>query len=121
MNIEQVSLWGLQIKTPLAFAFAVLIIPVFDTMRIILVRLLQGRSPLHPDRQHIHYRLVDTGLSHIQSTGILMGVNLIMIALALSLQSLGEIPVIMLLLVMATFLSLVPGYYLGQKKRDPEP
>ncbi len=109
LNMEQASIWGWQITIQPAFVLAVLIIPLFDTLRIIVVRLLQGRSPLRPDRQHIHYRLVDMGLTHIRATGILMGINLVMIAIALGLQGNGDIPVILLLLVLATLLSLIPG------------
>ena len=116
LNLEQVQFLNWQIKTPLAFVFALLIVPLFDTLRIVVVRIIRGRSPLHPDRLHIHYRLVDTGLTHLQSTGILMGINLIFIFIVFGLQGSGEIPVIIVMLIIATIFSLVPVYYLRQKK-----
>jgi hypothetical protein len=72
---------------------------------------------LSPDRNHIHYRLVDAGLSHLQSTGILLGVNLVIIALVLFIQGAGEIPAILLLLAAATILSLLPGIYIRKKNK----
>jgi hypothetical protein len=36
---------------------------VIDTLRLIFSRLKQGRSPLSPDRTHLHHILLDTGLS----------------------------------------------------------
>ncbi len=34
------------------------------------------------DRQHIHYRLVDAGLTHLQSTATLLAVSMLMILLS---------------------------------------
>lgn len=38
-------------------------VPVIDTLRLIFTRLMQGRSPLSPDRTHLHHILQDKGLS----------------------------------------------------------
>ena len=38
-------------------------VPVIDTLRLIFTRLRQGRSPLSPDRTHLHHILLDNGLS----------------------------------------------------------
>ncbi|HEC44062.1 MAG TPA: undecaprenyl/decaprenyl-phosphate alpha-N-acetylglucosaminyl 1-phosphate transferase [Bacteroides sp.] len=117
LNIEEINFLNLQVKIPLAFVLAVLIVPLFDLLRIIIIRIFQRRSPLSPDRNHIHYRLVDAGLSHLQSTGVLLGVNLVIIALVLFIQGAGEIPAILLLLAAATILSLLPGIYIRKKNK----
>ncbi|GAB3568208.1 MraY family glycosyltransferase [Spirosoma luteolum] len=52
-------------------AIVILIIPIFDTMRVFLVRILAGRSPFSADRNHMHHILLDNGLSHIQTTTVL--------------------------------------------------
>lgn len=51
---------------------AILFIPIFDTLRVIVVRLLNGKSPFRPDRNHIHHVLLDVGFSHTNVT-LLMG------------------------------------------------
>lgn len=38
-------------------------LPVFDTLAVILNRIRRGRSPFTPDRNHLHYILIDFGLS----------------------------------------------------------
>ena len=38
-------------------------VPVIDTLRLILTRLRRGRSPLSPDRTHLHHILLDGGMS----------------------------------------------------------
>ena len=107
LNMEAPLRPLMEIHTPLAFIFAVLIIPLFDTIRIIIIRIWKGRSPFRPDRQHIHYRMEDMGLRHSQVTGILIGVNILMIILVAGFQSLGEMKLIALLLFIPFILSLL--------------
>ncbi len=64
-----------------AVGFAVLFIPLFDTLRVFSIRMLQGKSPFTPDRNHIHHILLDKGLSHRMVTLSLVFANLIMIIL----------------------------------------
>jgi UDP-GlcNAc:undecaprenyl-phosphate GlcNAc-1-phosphate transferase len=33
-------------------------------LRVFTLRLLRGRSPFSPDRNHIHHQLIDSGFSH---------------------------------------------------------
>lgn len=58
-----------------SLAIGVLIIPIFDTIKVFLIRILNGRSPFHPDKNHIHHKLMDLGLSQIQVVFVLLGVN----------------------------------------------
>ena len=37
--------------------------PCYDLTTVVLLRLSQGRSPFHPDKQHLSHRLTDRGLS----------------------------------------------------------
>jgi UDP-GlcNAc:undecaprenyl-phosphate GlcNAc-1-phosphate transferase len=39
----------------------VLAVPIYDSISVIALRLAQGRSPFHPDRQHLSHRLVELG------------------------------------------------------------
>lgn len=57
-------------------AVIILIVPIFDTLRVFLVRILAGRSPFSADRNHMHHILLDNGLSHVQATAILCGSSL---------------------------------------------
>lgn len=81
-----------QIKSVPAVAIGILIIPIFDTARVIILRILEGRSPLSSDRNHIHHILTDLGLSHIRTTSILVILNLFIVMISLALQSImGEL------------------------------
>ena len=58
-------------------AIVILIIPIFDTMRVFLVRIMAGRSPFSADRNHMHHILLDNGLSHVGATVVLCGISLL--------------------------------------------
>jgi len=51
-----------------AMGFGVLIIPLMDTLRVFSIRIIHGRSPFSPDRNHIHHLLLDRGISHMSVT-----------------------------------------------------
>jgi UDP-N-acetylmuramyl pentapeptide phosphotransferase/UDP-N-acetylglucosamine-1-phosphate transferase len=45
-------------------ALSVVLIPVFDTLRVFSLRIGQGKSPFHADKTHIHHLLTNNGWSH---------------------------------------------------------
>ena len=63
-----------------AVAMGILIIPLFDTLRVFTLRFLKGKSPFHPDKTHIHHMLLDLEFTHMQATGMLVLINLVFIA-----------------------------------------
>lgn len=71
---------------PAAVAFPILIwiviVPVIDTLSLIVRRMSARRSPFSPDRQHLHHLLMDAGLSCGQTTVAIMTLNLIAGAIA---------------------------------------
>lgn len=84
-----------------AIAFGLLVLPLFDTARVFFTRLLRGKSPLDPDRSHIHHMLIDTGMSHMKATTILIIFNISIVVLILSLQKLGSNNLLILILFVA--------------------
>ena len=51
------------------FTLAVLVIPVFDTLRVMTARIVRGTSPCRPDKTHLHHLLFDLHFSHVGTTG----------------------------------------------------
>ncbi|MFN8356530.1 MAG: MraY family glycosyltransferase [Spirosomataceae bacterium] len=52
-------------------AIVILIVPIFDTLRVFSIRLMNRKSPFVGDRNHMHHILIDSGLSHFQSSFVL--------------------------------------------------
>ena len=97
-----------------AVAIAILVLPLYDTARVFVMRVLKGRSPFQPDRLHIHHMLIDSGLSHMQATGILVATNALFIVMAFYFQDIGSLPLFVLTISLATILS---GYLYWKTRR----
>jgi UDP-N-acetylmuramyl pentapeptide phosphotransferase/UDP-N-acetylglucosamine-1-phosphate transferase len=108
---------ALSIKSAPAVSFAVLIIPLFDTMRVFLIRILRGRSPFIADKNHLHHCLLRLGYSHIQTTIIIVLANLCFIVLALLLQNTGIFLLMAVVLIVATALSFYLEYSVRKNGR----
>jgi UDP-N-acetylmuramyl pentapeptide phosphotransferase/UDP-N-acetylglucosamine-1-phosphate transferase len=61
---------------------AILSYPLFDLLRVFVVRMMQKKSPFLADSNHIHHRLLRLGLNHKQSTFLLFVSNLTLIVIS---------------------------------------
>ena len=47
-----------------AMCLAILSVPVFDTLRVMIMRMLKGCSPFKADMTHLHHTFIQIGVSH---------------------------------------------------------
>lgn len=87
-----------------ALGFSILLIPLFDTLRVVSHRIINRRSPFCPDRNHIHHFLLDLGLSHKMIVFTCVTSNILFIALAYFLRFTGTTAVMLVLATVATFM-----------------
>ena len=105
--------YNLQAAHPFRFdafvgpAIGILIVPLYDTLRVFIKRMLRGKSPMHPDRTHLHHILLRLGCNHAQATGILVTVNVIFVLLTLVLKSFSDAIVLPALIVTALTLGTI--------------
>jgi UDP-N-acetylmuramyl pentapeptide phosphotransferase/UDP-N-acetylglucosamine-1-phosphate transferase len=102
------------------FGISVAILPIFDTVRVFLTRIVRGQSPFTPDRRHIHHLLVDFGYSHTMTTTLLTGVSIVFITLVIVLDGLLGLHALLLLIIslataMTYYLHWVVGRYRTRK------
>lgn len=95
----------LAVRSVPAVAIGIMIIPLFDTLRVFLTRALRGKSPFSPDRTHIHHLILDLGYSHMQGTGILLAVNVLFILMVFNLQKIGTLNLLLLVIALAAALT----------------
>jgi len=111
-----------KINAPISMAIALVIIPLFDTGRIFLLRISQGRSPFSPDKLHIHHMLLRMGLTHSQVALVLGGLFLALIGffylLSLKLSDNLLFPIIALTCVGLHSLLRVAVDTVLQRRRD---
>src|SRR5690554_5767718 len=92
---------GFKINAPIACGIALMIVPMYDTLRIFIKRILNGKSPFRPDKSHIHHFLLRMGFKHNEVALILGGVMLAFVALVVgsSLNDHIMIPIVIALAV----------------------
>lgn len=77
-----------KIENSISLAMVLFIYPIFDTSRIMIIRLSKRRSPFAPDKLHIHSLLLRLGLRHYQITAVVIVFSIIAIFLCVILDSL---------------------------------
>ena len=97
-----------------ALAIAILIVPLFDALRVFVIRLSKGVSPLSPDRNHIHHNLSDLGYGHRRTSLYICLANLFFIGLVVVLRNLGVNYILLIVLLLAIAFSIIP---IWMKKR----
>lgn len=94
-----------------AVSFAIIIVPLVDTLRVMTIRISNGKSPFSPDKNHIHHRLLNLVSNHFKVTLIIVFSNLFLIGLALLFNHISfDINIQFVLIFLAgTLLSFIPS------------
>jgi UDP-N-acetylmuramyl pentapeptide phosphotransferase/UDP-N-acetylglucosamine-1-phosphate transferase len=90
-----------------AFAISLLMIPIFDTARVFVLRLINGKSPFEADRNHIHHNLLKLGLNHFQVTIVLTLTTILFVAISCIYKPSNAFWLIVFYLLAATALSML--------------
>ncbi len=96
-------------------AMGIVFIPIFDTTRLIVLRLISKKSPFSPDKNHVHHLLFRLGLSHGQITIVLSIAALMIIVIGILAQPLGNMYALLLLGVLAAGSFILLDYLLYRK------
>ena len=90
------------------FTLAVMAIPVFDTLRVMGMRMLRNKSPFKPDKTHLHHLFIDMKFSHIGTTITILTINLFIVAIWFASYLLGasidlQFYIVVILSLLVTF------------------
>ena len=95
--------------------FLALALPLADTTFAFFRRILHGQSPFHPDRGHLHHRLLDMGMSQKQAVALMYGISAIL-GLSAVLMT-GKSPVLRIgCLILAFGISITVWLYVMPRK-----
>jgi UDP-N-acetylmuramyl pentapeptide phosphotransferase/UDP-N-acetylglucosamine-1-phosphate transferase len=97
-----------------AVGFAIMLLPLMDTLRVFGIRIIHGRSPFSPDRNHIHHLLLDKGMNHRNVTLTCVAVNGLFIAAGFLLQGIGT--TFLILGLIACFFTGIYVLYLSKTR-----
>lgn len=101
--------WLSAIPKPV-MSMTLLAYPLVDTLRVFTLRLLKGRSPFSPDRNHLHHRLMSLGWGHRRTSVTVFAYSGFIIALNLFIFNALDWPKTLLFIVAfaCSFLLFVP-------------
>jgi UDP-GlcNAc:undecaprenyl-phosphate/decaprenyl-phosphate GlcNAc-1-phosphate transferase len=81
---------SLKFNSGIGTVVCVLIVPIVDTIRVVVIRVSRGISPLTADKRHIHHALVRIGKSHRFAVLLILIVHVFFVANALLLKQFSD-------------------------------
>jgi UDP-N-acetylmuramyl pentapeptide phosphotransferase/UDP-N-acetylglucosamine-1-phosphate transferase len=63
------------------FVISILLYPIIDVIRIFFLRLINGKSPFQPDKNHLHHLLLKKTKNHFYTTLIIISISIFFIIL----------------------------------------
>lgn len=102
----------------LVYLASVLFLPLFDTVRVMILRILDGRSPFEADRNHIHHILLDLGLSHFKASFSLAILNVLVITSFIVLSHYLKHNLLILAMLLIAILIVALFGFLRKKAND---
>ncbi len=94
-----------------AFTLAVGCIPIFDTLRVMIMRMLRGHSPFKPDKTHLHHLFIDMGFSHLGAALFILLINTMVILIWLCSWRMGVSIDIQTYIVIGLGIVVTFGFY----------
>lgn len=101
-----------------AILLGVMFIPAFDTLRVFFERLSHGLSPFHPDKRHIHHKLLDLGFSHMHGTLTIIAVQALFILFNLLCRHMNPTLLFIINLSMGIIIMAWLNVLLKRKKKN---
>jgi UDP-N-acetylmuramyl pentapeptide phosphotransferase/UDP-N-acetylglucosamine-1-phosphate transferase len=87
-------------------AVAILILPIVDTLNVIIIRLANKKSPFDADKNHIHHKLLKLNLTHRRSSFYIIMYYLFVVTVAYYFRHIN----VNLLLLIILFLGFLGAY-----------
>lgn len=103
----------------IATALLIMGIPILDVLWVIIQRIIQKKSPTSGDRKHLHFKLLDIGLTHRQAVLFLYSVTAAFGVTSLFLHSKGKLIALAVLMIFMAGL-MFELIYIYQRKNKNE-
>lgn len=102
--------------TKFSMLFSILAIPLYDTLRVFIIRVFEKKSPFSADANHIHHRILKLKLSHSSVVFLILFVNFSLIMLNFSLSILNDFELLILSSLILIFLNYILEYKIKRIK-----
>ena len=106
-TLSVISIFGtLKSYAAIAIAIPILVfgLPIFDVFMTVIRRSFKGKSIMQADREHLHHRLIDMGLSHRQSVVVMYIASAALGLCAIVLVDKGALSALLLVIAVSIFI-----------------
>jgi UDP-GlcNAc:undecaprenyl-phosphate GlcNAc-1-phosphate transferase len=102
-----------------AIAVAILILPIVDTLNVIIIRLCNKKSPFDADKNHIHHKLLKLDITHRRSTFYIIIYYLMIVIVAYYLRHININMLLLIIILLGFFGAYLPDliYHLRNNKK----
>jgi UDP-N-acetylmuramyl pentapeptide phosphotransferase/UDP-N-acetylglucosamine-1-phosphate transferase len=118
VSVSPLQLFNFKISSAFSIISAIIMIPVYDSLRVFIIRLYQKKSPFKGDHNHLHHILLRLGFSHLQIMLTLSLITLILFFVSLLLQPLGSTISIAILFAIMIGFNLMVNLFQNRFKTD---
>jgi len=87
-----------------ATTIAIIIIPLVDTIRVFSIRILKGRSPFSPDKNHLHHNIARFGMNSIKVVLALCCINLVFFITVRTFNEVSDTYLILSMIIVSVLL-----------------
>lgn len=101
-NIDVLANYSTAVLTMTLLAY-----PLLDTIRVFSIRISSGKSPFHPDKNHIHHKLLQNGFPHAQTTLLLLAFQIILLVLYYFTGNIAPTYSFVIMLISASVLAFI--------------
>ena len=101
IGVADLASAAIPLASSVAIGFAILMLPLLDTLRVFSIRIAKGCSPFTPDRNHVHHLLLEKGFKHSEITLLCLGLNVCFILFAYFGRAMGPTYLLLSMLILA--------------------
>ena len=104
----------------LLMGFSTMIIPLMDIPRVMLARIRAGRDPFTPDKNHIHHKLLRTGMNPFLTMITLLAVAIFLIAFTVLgvMLDFDKTLILVIDILLGIVLHLIIDHFIAVKEND---
>ena len=102
----------------LLMGFSTMIIPLMDIPRVMLARVREGRNPFTPDKNHIHHKLMRTGMKPFWTMITLLVVTMFLIVFTVGsvMLDINKTLILLVDIFLGVMLHLTIDYFIKKKE-----
>lgn len=108
-------------KESIFLSITLLIVPIFDVCRVIIVRLIHKQGIFRPDKNHIHHKLMRTGISQHQALISILALAMFFIGFNMLCLNILDTTLTILtdICIYSIFNIFILNYFIRKNKQEP--